>query len=114
MTSCFHRIEVFCTRYRVVERLRLAERRVLVTRRIQKNDRCLLERLQILMNVKNLLVWCSVCKVDDGIGWSPRQFAILRKTDRQHAAYRQTELRLRRCNHGIARSEEHTSELQSR
>src|SRR6185369_17503747 len=105
MAGGFHRIERFCTRCRVVERLCFAERSIFVARCCQKNDRCLLERFQKGMNIKNLFVWCSVCNVNDGISRSPRELTIFGQADRHNATYRMTELRLRGYNHAVARAQ---------
>src|ERR1043165_5953338 len=105
MTVRFDCIQVLHTWRRVVERLGLTERRVIVVRRIQKNDWSLVQLLQILMYVKILLVRRSVRDVDNRITRLPCELTIYRQTDRENSADRKRQLRLRRHHHAIIGTE---------
>src|SRR6185369_11155519 len=64
--------------------------------------------------IKNLLVRCAVCDVNNRIGRLPRQLAIHRKTDSHYPADRQTELRLRCSDHAVTGTQRPTGEYQRR
>src|ERR1041385_550680 len=110
MTAGFDPVQMLRAWRGFVERLRFTERRVIVVSCIQKNDRSLLQLLQILMYIKNFLMRRAVRDIDDRITGLPRELAIHWQTDRENSANRNRKLRFSRDDHAVAGAEGPASE----
>jgi hypothetical protein len=101
MTTGFHCIQLFSTGRSFVQRLCFAERRKTIVRRVEKDDRRLIEFRQILMCVENLFAWPSMSEVNNRVAWFPRELAVRGQAYGNDPANRNSELRLRRYEHTV-------------
>src|ERR1051325_5929269 len=101
MATGFNCIETFDARRYFIQRPGFTQWRSIIISCIEKDDRCVVQLLQVLSCVEHFFMWCFVRDVDDRISRPPRQLTIKRQTNRYHPAYLIAKLRLRRDEYAV-------------